>query len=315
MALQNIVETSKIIDAISGLEIASNAHIEWLKNFHRIIVCGLPFDSALGDPNADKKCFFGKWYHGKAREITIEPHLFQQIGEAHHDFHRLASEILQRIGRQEAVEEGKYDEFMNTVVRFNDHLRHLQSELWNLVSSSDPLTGLPSWHRLLAPIDGLVEGKNHKAVQACAAMCDIDYFKKVNDTHGHQAGDAVLRRVGQTLQDGVRPSDMVYRYGGEEFLIHLAGASMDEASMVCERLRQAVESLAVTVPGLAEPIGVTASFGISEATKGLTIEEVVGHCDVALYAAKGNGRNRVYIWRAGELAEFSHGAPVAAFAR
>ncbi|MEO5376073.1 MAG: CZB domain-containing protein, partial [Alphaproteobacteria bacterium] len=120
MALQNIVETSKIIDAISGLETASNAHIEWLKNFHRIIVCGLPFDDALADPEAHTRCFFGRWYYG-ARDIAVDPELFRQIGETHHDFHRMASEVLTNIREGRAVDEGKYDAFMNVVVQFNDH--------------------------------------------------------------------------------------------------------------------------------------------------------------------------------------------------
>ncbi|MEO5374223.1 MAG: diguanylate cyclase [Alphaproteobacteria bacterium] len=161
-------------------------------------------------------------------------------------------------------------------------------------------------------IDGVGEGRNRAEVRACAAMCDIDHFKRVNDTYGHQAGDAVLRRVGQALQDGVRPNDRVYRYGGEEFLVYLAGASIDEAAGVCERLRQSVEQLSVDVSSSDQPVVVTASFGISEATKGLTIDDVVTRCDLALYAAKNNGRNRVYLWQKGELVESTHGVPLAA---
>ncbi|KAF0118343.1 MAG: hypothetical protein FD149_756 [Rhodospirillaceae bacterium] len=125
---------------------------------------------------------------------------------------------------------------MSVVVVFNDMLRRLQSELWGKISSSDPLTGLKSWHRLLSPV-GTVDTRMPKEKTACAVMCDIDHFKIVNDTHGHQTGDKVLRQIGACLQKGVRPHDLVYRYGGEEFLIYLAGATLDEANMICDRLR------------------------------------------------------------------------------
>ncbi|KAF0118342.1 MAG: hypothetical protein FD149_755 [Rhodospirillaceae bacterium] len=83
---RNIAETSKVIDSISGLESAANNHIEWIKNFHRIIVC---------DPQAHTKCNFGRWYDMQNAALFPDEELFLQIGQAHQTFHQLATEILE----------------------------------------------------------------------------------------------------------------------------------------------------------------------------------------------------------------------------
>lgn len=298
MTSQNIIETSKIIDAISGLETASSAHIEWLKNFHRIIVCGMEFDPKLASPEAHCNCAFGKWYYSQSEIIDQE--LFQEIGHTHKAFHGIGSDILQAASSGAAVEQERYDDFMSIVISFNDQLRHLQTELWGQISSSDPLTGLPSWHRMLTPVSTSEGDASGKDQASCAAMCDLDHFKRVNDTYGHQAGDEVLRRLGKCLQDGLRPHDRVYRYGGEEFLVYLVGASLEEAALACDRLRAAVGKITFSLPSF-EPFNVTASFGVAQVQTNLKIDDIVTRCDLALYAAKGGGRNRVYCWEAGEV--------------
>ena len=152
----------------------------------------LPLEDQFCDPMAHMKCNFGRWYQEQTPSLFPDDELFLQIGQAHQTFHHLATEILDTAREQRIIEEGKYDLFMSVVVVFNDMLRRLQSELWGKISSSDPLTGLKSWHRLLSPV-GSTDTRMPKEKTACTAMCDIDHFKVVNDTHGHQTGDEVLR--------------------------------------------------------------------------------------------------------------------------
>ena len=124
-------------------------------------------------------------------------------------------------------------------------------------------------------------------------MCDIDFFKKVNDTYGHNAGDAVLAYVAKTLRDSIRDNDGAYRWGGEEFILVLPGADLQSAANVAERIRSRVEASVITFEGT--DIHVTMSFGCAEMAAELNAEENIEVADGRLYTAKESGRNRVII--------------------
>ncbi len=124
-------------------------------------------------------------------------------------------------------------------------------------------------------------------------FADVDKFKSINDTYGHAAGDAVLKEVAQRLRQNVRGSDIVGRYGGEEIVIGLLGASLDDAKTIAENLRQKIEEKPFSHDG--KEINVTASFGVAALQKGQDTNAVIDQADKALYAAKENGRNRVEI--------------------
>jgi two-component system, cell cycle response regulator len=124
-------------------------------------------------------------------------------------------------------------------------------------------------------------------------MLDIDYFKRVNDTHGHTAGDAVLREIAARLARHVRGFDLVARYGGEEFVVVMPDTPLPVASMVAERLRSVVADKPVHVEGTGE-ISVTVSIGIAPAREtGDQAAAILQRADKALYGAKAGGRNCV----------------------
>jgi diguanylate cyclase (GGDEF)-like protein len=120
---------------------------------------------------------------------------------------------------------------------------------------------------------------------------DIDHFKQVNDDHGHLAGDDALRGVADLLQAGVRPIDVVARFGGEEFVAVLYGVNQAEAAQVAERLRRDVA--ARVLPGPSRAVSVTVSVGVAELLPGESIAALIAAGDAAMYAAKRDGRNRV----------------------
>jgi two-component system cell cycle response regulator len=126
-------------------------------------------------------------------------------------------------------------------------------------------------------------------------MADIDYFKKINDTHGHLVGDAVLREVTRRLAVGVRPYDAVGRYGGEEFLVVFPGCSAANLVVGAERLRRCIADSPIETS--AGQLAVTLSLGLASAEQGemetLDCETFLRTADEALYAAKALGRNRV----------------------
>jgi len=156
----------------------------------------------------------------------------------------------------------------------------------------DPMTGLHNRRFLEEYVETLVASVQRKKTQLAILMLDLDYFKMVNDNYGHDAGDAVLKALSTVLKQSVRASDLVIRYGGEEFLIILVDSAAEMADRVAENIRVAVEALKVQVAGIV--IQKTISIGISDfPTDSETFWQAVKFADVALYQAKDQGRNRV----------------------
>jgi diguanylate cyclase (GGDEF)-like protein len=122
-------------------------------------------------------------------------------------------------------------------------------------------------------------------------MLDIDNFKSVNDTYGHQQGDVVLRRVARALADSSRDADLPSRYGGEELALILPHTDMEGAYAIAERIRTAVEALRIPQSNGDAPLRVTASLGVASSRDGRK-EALVGEADSALYEAKRQGKNR-----------------------
>jgi two-component system chemotaxis response regulator CheY len=128
-------------------------------------------------------------------------------------------------------------------------------------------------------------------------LADIDYFKKINDTFGHQAGDLVLQKFSEQLSNSLRPYDFVGRYGGEEFVVCLPGADDLQARLVAERLRERVEEMRIPLANSAQPVQITASFGVAFSRLGPkeTVDSITRQADEAMYRAKHEGRNRVCV--------------------
>ncbi len=152
---------------------------------------------------------------------------------------------------------------------------------------SDPLTGLLNRRSL----EHRVSEMAREGEVFMVAYGDLDHFKLLNDTHGHEAGDRALRLFSHVLRDSVRPSDLVCRYGGEEFVVVLPDCTQDGAVAVLERVRERL-ALALT-NGTVPPF--TVSFGLASSTDHTTLDETVAAADRALLEAKQAGRNRVIV--------------------
>lgn len=128
-------------------------------------------------------------------------------------------------------------------------------------------------------------------------LYDIDFFKPYNDHYGHLAGDEILRRVASTISEHLRSGDTAYRYGGEEFLVILPEQSLEHSTHAAERLRRAVEELAIPHEAQGEAEVLTISAGVAELTptEPKSGEELLREADAALYRAKESGRNRVRV--------------------
>jgi diguanylate cyclase (GGDEF)-like protein len=161
----------------------------------------------------------------------------------------------------------------------------------------DPLTGLANRRSLEEDLEVLQARSRRYGHGFAVAMCDIDRFKAYNDTHGHQAGDQALRAVAAAIAGALRSGDGVYRYGGEEFLLVLPEQTLETAQVAAERVRHAVEQLAIAQPAAGPDAMLTLSAGIAASLPGdpTTAEELLQQADAALYRAKAAGRNRIAV--------------------
>ncbi|GAC1420166.1 MAG: hypothetical protein NVSMB6_21970 [Burkholderiaceae bacterium] len=171
----------------------------------------------------------------------------------------------------------------------------------------DELTGSFNRRHLLK----LIEDEKATAVgqddSFCVCLLDIDHFKRINDTYGHSAGDAVLRTFAQAVESNIRAIDRFGRYGGEEFLLMLPRSDLDQALALVERVRAGTEQ--IDFPDLPRALTVTVSVGIARYEPGENIALTINRADQALYKAKGGGRNRIMCYRSHDLLEVVHGHP------
>lgn len=162
------------------------------------------------------------------------------------------------------------------------------------LSIIDPLTGLYNRRYMKSQIAQFLNRSARGEAPVSVVAFDIDHFKTVNDTHGHDVGDTVLKEFAKRLQDCVRPGDIVCRQGGEEFLVIMPGTSGDLACTAAERMRRRVASEPFTVDAPALSLDITVSAGVAtEETNGVSQDELLRRADEALYKAKNAGRNRV----------------------
>ncbi|HMA22907.1 MAG TPA: diguanylate cyclase [Gemmatimonadaceae bacterium] len=199
------------------------------------------------------------------------------------DFAELKARVnsMLRIKRLQDVLEERERQLLEA----NERLRHM--------SQTDALTGLDNRRHLEERIDEMFEHARRLNEPFACVMCDLDRFKSVNDTYGHQAGDAVLKQFARILRNEVREIDRVGRYGGEEFMLLLPGTVLDAAVTFAERVRKQVEGHTFSFDGTQ--ICRTASFGVSAwpHPRIANCDVLVRAADDALYVAKETGRNRV----------------------
>jgi diguanylate cyclase (GGDEF)-like protein len=197
-------------------------------------------------------------------------------------------ELLERLQRANDELEDKVRTRTQELVRQNGVLEDAQQRIEELLRQ-DALTGIANRRRLDEALDQEVKRAERYGSSLSAILADLDHFKQVNDGFGHLVGDTVLQGSARVLRENARTTDLVGRYGGEEFLLILPNTDLSAATAQAERLRRALESRPATFR--AEPV--TASFGVASWMPGDGPQNLVAKADEALYLAKRKGRNRV----------------------
>lgn len=186
---------------------------------------------------------------------------------------RLLEEMIQQLATSQAAIEIKNKEL-------------------TFLATRDPLTNCFNRRALYEHLSSKFDGARAGDTEFSCIMADIDFFKKVNDTYGHAAGDEVIKMAANSLREVVRDMDMVARFGGEEFCVILPGAPLEQAQMIAERCREKIAQKETN------GIKVTGSFGVTSIRMGaVTANQLIQQADEALYYSKQHGRNQVTCWR------------------
>lgn len=176
-------------------------------------------------------------------------------------------------------------------ILFFTEITHLMKEKnkYRNLATTDNLTGIANRKQYTESLDLEMQRATHAQHALSLIIIDIDYFKYVNDTYGHQVGDQVLRELAQTIQKNIRKTDIFARYGGEEFVILAPDCNLQCAKLLAEKIRKKVEEHEFQTAGR-----ITCSFGISQYEPEEKADFFFQRADKALYRAKGDGRNRIY---------------------
>ncbi|HMC16103.1 MAG TPA: GGDEF domain-containing protein, partial [Albitalea sp.] len=194
---------------------------------------------------------------------------------------------------------------MQSLAESREQLKQQNEDLQRL-ATRDPLTGCMNRRAFFELAERAIYQARTRATPTTCLMVDIDHFKQFNDRHGHAVGDQVIKAVAGVLTNGVRGTDLVCRYGGEEFCILVTTLDSAGAMLLAQRLRADIEAIAALHVGTVPELRITASMGVANFTPDIDrLETLVERADQALYQSKNAGRNRVTRWTAAVAAASS----------
>jgi len=281
-------ELQKIQNILEQLEQAIRDHNRWLMEWHRALVCRVPLQHQHMANDAHRHCEFGKWYHSQEHAYLAHFPEFIEIEQIHATMHNLARSLLHKSISNEPLSLIEYDDCLKSRGEFRELVWTLEKKLRNTILYTDPLTNIANRHEMIPCLTQYRDRQSSSVV----CMSDLDHFKQVNDTHGHTIGDQVLMTVARFFSSHLRPLDIIFRYGGDEFLIVLVDVNLAMSETVVDRLRALLANQTIVVDSQYS-LNMTASFGLAVLDPELDVEETIARADQALYAAKEKGRNRV----------------------
>lgn len=279
------------ISASGLLSQTIDAYIGWLAAWHRRVFVKSTEDDAQ---ELEASSCFDAWCRNAARSLPQDQPAVEKISLLHEQLHTLARLVLMKVPEGQTLDRKDYESVMAKYQELMQGLRRLERAFSVAASGLDPLTGLRSRTGLQ---EDMIREQN-RFMRAgrpfCLALMDIDHFKSINDTFGHDAGDKVLAAVADHVSRDLRSFDDAYRWGGEEFLLCLKDADQAIGAMVLERLRARLAEKPISLAD-GKVVPVTASFGFGVSRLDTSPEDLIRAADQALYRAKTSGRNRVEI--------------------
>lgn len=309
MGISNLTD-EQMRGVLKALEQALYNHDQWAEAIYGALICRLKPDQRDLSSDAHRMCRFGQWLYTSGQLQLADHPGFKEVGIEHERMHQYAAGLLRAAAEGVPISIHDYERFVTTLKRLRLEFETLQHEFALALYNLDPLTGTPNRVGMLTKLREERE-LVARGVHGCAvAMMDLDLFKGVNDRYGHGIGDRVLVDFAHYVMAHLRPYDKVFRYGGEEFLLCMPNASAESGREIIDRLREELASLPFESND-RQQFYVTVSFGIALLDPAVPVEQSIDRADRALYAAKGQGRNRVVAWDPSMETPPGEGAPPA----
>jgi diguanylate cyclase (GGDEF)-like protein len=297
MSKNNIRRNSLADLSEKNLIVHYEAHLIWLTNLAEHIKTK---DRTKFPQMNHTLCDFGKWLHGDGKRTIQNNSKYKELYKIHEKLHDFAQKIYDIIEEKEYSILVTYLEKCELIsLSIGTELSLLDQIFINKRITKDTLTGSLNRHALSDLFESQYELALATNSHFTLAMCDLDYFKKVNDTYGHIAGDHVLKLFVKIVKQNIRSSDMVIRYGGEEFIIMLPTIEKNKGYLILEKIRAEFAKAECIVEG--KIIKATVSMGMMEVRpeqlfKKEFTDEYIMIVDKNLYMAKTDGRNRIKVY-------------------
>jgi diguanylate cyclase (GGDEF)-like protein len=293
----NQVRINSMADIIHESIIAHyKAHLVWL---NQLAICVKEQNSSSFPQQDPAMCAFGKWLNSEGKAIIQNNSKFKALASVHECLHMFSSKIYKQLGSKDYHIFITYLEKCELLsLTIGTELALIENIITNDQATKDLLTGALNRNVLPQVFASQYEIALATNNSFILAMCDMDHFKAINDTFGHVAGDKILQSFVDIAKECLRNSDMVLRYGGEEFIIILPAVKKERALEILDAIRNAFSQHVLTYENQA--VNTTVSMGALEITpetyyKKVFLDEYVSIVDKRLYRAKDEGRNRVCI--------------------
>jgi diguanylate cyclase len=290
--LLSLKEARSAFESLSSVIVE---HAKWLAYLSKHIICDIPLSADDMAEDAFEHCEFGLWLKSDEASFLKDLESLQKIDFLHKKVHLYINEMLLSRQKNIQITQNQFDAYLDSEKKFTILLVELRDEIYRLIFSYDYLTGTLTRQAIFHILYTEQARINRHAESSCIVMIDLDYFKSINDKHGHQAGDDVLVVVAEHFTKHLRPYDAIGRYGGEEFLLCLPDVTLDKAKKTMKRISSDLSRLEICT-SQQTCLSVTVSMGIASMSPGENMETVIKHADNALYQAKNRGRNRVECW-------------------
>jgi len=280
---------------IAEFDAAIEAHTKWVQRVLRCAVLHEHPGEDVVSPIAHTLCSFGHWFSLNLSHFElVDLKGAQRITVVHKAMHSSIRSICQNIidgktGRSEDLD--KFEKYQSELQLL---LAKYKTKILSHSLDHDVLTGLPLRYNIDSDCKVFLGDAKRNKYLLYVALIDVDHFKLVNDTYGHQIGDKVLQHIALILKQAIRGSDQIYRFGGEEFLWLLRCKTIKESRHSARRVVKTIESHPFKIND-ATLLPLTVTIGLAPIGEGEDITNIISVADIALYKGKNNGRNQFVV--------------------
>ena len=280
---------------IAELDAAVEAHMNWTRRILRCAVLRSTPGGDVLDPMAHTLCRFGAWFTANRVEFeSLDASAACRVEAVHRSMHDAIRSLCAQLMAGQPGLNGDLDAFEASQAELINLLANFKTLFLSNAVRQDPLTGLPLRYNVESDFALYQKEARRNRSLLYVVMMDVDHFKPINDTYGHQVGDLVLRQLANTLKQGLRGDEPLYRFGGEEFLWLLKCKSAEEARKSARRILASVGTTPVPIDG-GETLRLTVTMGLALAGEMEDLSSAIKRADMALYEGKQAGRNRYVI--------------------